>query len=269
MSLSVCSLNSGSNGNCYYISNKDEAVLIDAGVPCREMEKRMMRLGLSIKKVKAIFITHEHSDHIGGIHSLSKKYRIPIYITDATVELGKMLLREDLRRSFRAYEPIDIGGLSVIGFPKIHDAADPHSFIIRGNGITVGVFTDIGLACEHVIAHFKQCHAAFLESNYDEEMLDRGKYPIFLKNRIRDGKGHLSNRQARQLFVDHRPSFMTHLFLSHLSRINNSPKIAKETFASVCGATEIIIASRERESELYRISTEAEIMNQPVQLSMF
>ena len=145
------------------------------------------------------------------------------------------------------------GNLKVIAFPKFRDAFDPHSFIVSSDSVNVGIFTDIGIACENVIRYFKQCHAAFLEANYDEAMLENGGYPRALKNRISSDKGHLSNKQAMQLFITHRPSFMTHLFLSHLSKHNNTPKIVKEMFFPVAGNTQIIIASRDKESKLYHI----------------
>lgn len=259
MSLFVSSLNSGSNGNCYYIANQDEAVLIDAGISCRETEKRMKRLELSMKKVKAIFISHEHSDHINGIVSLSKKYKIPIYITKSTFQSARLRLTISPVRSFKAYEPVVIGNLLVTAFPKFHDADDPHSFIVSSTEVTVGVFTDIGRSCEHVIHHFQRCHAAFLESNYDEKMLETGKYPIYLKNRIRDGRGHLSNSQAAELFIKYRPPFMSHLFLSHLSKINNTPKIVKELFTEIAGDTEVIIAYRDKETDVYQIRNQPTI----------
>ena len=253
MSLFVASLNSGSNGNCYYLGNDNEAVLIDAGISCRETEIRMKRLGLSLRKVKAIFISHEHSDHINGVTVLSKKYQIPVYVTSDTKREGRLNLKEELSFSFKAYEPVFIGDILVTPFPKFHDASDPHSFVMASGAVKVGVFTDIGIACEHVIKNFQQCHAVFLESNYDEEMLETGRYPIQLKNRIRDGKGHLSNRQALELFVQHRPSFMSHLLLSHLSAENNSQKIVKEIFQEKAGNTKIIIASRSKETKLYHV----------------
>src|ERR1700744_5411222 len=120
MSLYIASLNSGSNGNCYYVGNDEEAVLIDAGISCRETEKRMNRLGLSIEKVKAVFISHEHSDHINGLEVLSKKYQIPVYITPATLQSSRLDLQHDLVRSFKAYTPVSIGGISVSAFPKFH-----------------------------------------------------------------------------------------------------------------------------------------------------
>lgn len=253
MSLFVASLNSGSNGNCYYVGNQDEAVLIDGGISCRETVKRMKRLGLSMKKVRAVFVSHEHGDHIHGITTLSKKFQLPVYITPGTLTNGRLALNADRIFSFRADDPFRIGNLTVTAFPKFHDACDPHSFIVSSNSVNVGIFTDIGSACENVIRYFKKCHAAFLEANYDEYMLERGGYPMSLKNRIRGGMGHLSNKQAAQLFTTHRPAFMSHLFLSHLSKNNNTPKLVKDLFTKIAGQTEIIIASRDKETKLYHI----------------
>ena len=128
------------------------------------------------------------------------------------------------------------------------------SFTISCNGTTVGVFTDIGSECEHVIANFKKCNAIFLEANYDEEMLDKGRYPYFLKNRIRGGNGHLSNKQALDLFLNHKPTNMSHVFLSHLSKDNNCPDLVHKIFSQHANGTEIIVASRLQETEVYHIS---------------
>lgn len=253
MSLQVASLNSGSNGNCYYIGNHEESVFIDAGISCRETERRMKRLGLSMKKVKAIFITHEHSDHVKGAGRLSKKYKLPVYVTPGTVLGGGVGVKPEWTVSFRPFEPIRIGDLSVTAFPKRHDAADPHSFIVADAEVQVGVFTDIGYACENVTRHFSGCHAAFLETNYDDDMLTRGSYPLPLKERIRGGYGHLSNDEAARLFMDHRPPFMSHVFLSHLSQNNNKPEIAENLFRSIAGPTSVVVASRHRETEVYTI----------------
>src|SRR5579872_4039488 len=143
MSLFITSLNSGSNGNCYYIGNASEAVLIDAGISCRETEKRMRRLGLSMEKVKAIFITHEHIDHIKGVEVLANSHQLPVYITAATLHSGRLRIPTHLVKPFKAYESISVGRLAVTGFPKQHDAVEPHSFIVTGSDITIGVFTDV------------------------------------------------------------------------------------------------------------------------------
>ena len=253
MSLTIASLNSGSNGNCYYIGNKEEAVLVDAGISCRETERRMKCLELSMKKVKAIFITHEHADHISGLHKLVKRFSIPIYITHKTRKNQLLHWSESMAVHFTAYEPIRIGELTITASPRFHDANDPHSFVISSEGVNVGVFTDIGRVSEDVITNFQLCHAAFLESNYDEDMLQNGGYPLRLKNRIRGGDGHLSNKEALQLFLNHRPSFMTHLILSHLSQNNNTPEIVENLFNKVAGSTQIIIASRKEETPVYQI----------------
>lgn len=259
MTLQIASLNSGSNGNCYYIGNEKEAVFIDAGINCRETEKRMKRLGLDLKKVKAIFISHEHSDHIKGVTILSKKYQIPVYITEDTHKQARLFLEKVLIRRFNEDLPIQIGGLCITAFQKFHDAGDPHSFTVASPSVKVGVFTDLGKTCKKLIRHFKQCHAAFLEANYDEDMLMNGDYPYYLKKRISDGLGHLSNKEALDLFIKHRPVFMSHLILSHLSKNNNSPKLVKKMFENHICDTEIIIASRDEESELFFIQSEARL----------
>ena len=273
MSLYITSLNSGSNGNCYYVGNRTDAVLIDVGISCRETEKRMKKLGLSMKTVKAIFVSHEHGDHIKGVSTLANKYSLPVYITADTSKHGPILIRH-LSKSFNADEPVSIGELMITPFTKQHDAGDPHSFIISYKRITVGVFTDIGIACEQVIRYFKQCHAAFLETNYDETMLENGKYPLHLKNRIRGGQGHLSNRQALELFMAHRSPSLSHVFLSHLSKENNSPELVTELFAKYAGDTNIIVASRYEPTDIYTISNSKgedalTPFIKPVQLGLF
>ena len=253
MSVFITSLNSGSNGNCYYIGTSQEAVLIDVGISCRETERRMQILGLSMQTVKAIFISHEHSDHIKGLPVLSKKYDLPVYITQNTLLRSGLRLTGNRVEELAPYTPIVIGGISVLAFPKYHDAVDPHSFLIRCNTINIGVFTDIGMNCEHVAKHFEQCDAAFLEANYDSKMLEGGHYPQYLKNRIRGGKGHLSNDQALEIFLSHRPPFMTHLLLSHLSKENNNPEHVQQLFNKHAAGVKIHIASRDRQSPVFAI----------------
>jgi len=275
MCLYIASLNSGSNGNCYYIGNDNEAVLIDAGISCRETEKRMKRLALSMSKVKAIFVSHEHTDHISGIPVLSKKFQLPVYITSNTLKFSGLILEQHLINSFCAYQMVNVGELSITPFPKFHDACDPHSFIVAFNKTRIGIFTDIGIACEDVIKHFKQCNAAFLESNYDEEMLATGRYPYHLKKRIQSSDGHLSNDDALQLFITHRHSDMSHLILSHLSKNNNRPELVEELFSKHAGATKIVVASRYCETEVYAINnidesySETKTKQKHLQLSMF
>ena len=270
MSLQIASINSGSNGNCYYVGNNNNAVLVDVGISCRETEIRMKHLGLNIKNVKAVFVTHEHTDHIRGVATLAHKYSIPIYITEATAKNGLRLIKH-LAKPFTANNAIAVGDLLVTPFFKNHDAADPHSFIVSHNDITVGVFTDIGTVCNNLIHYFKQCNAAFLEANYDEEMLENGNYPLHLKNRIRGDRGHLSNKQALELFVHHRSQHLTHLILSHLSKENNSPQIAEALFTSHSINTKIIVAGRYAATEVFNIIANNNHVEKikPQQLALF
>ncbi|WP_443939365.1 MBL fold metallo-hydrolase [Pedobacter sp. MW01-1-1] len=253
MGLYFTSINSGSNGNCYYVGNEEEAILVDVGLSSREVEKRINRLGLSIAKIKAIFISHEHSDHIKGLRIFAKKYRLPVYISTDTLISSRLTLEEELIYPLSHLETIQIGDLSICAFSKHHDAADPYSFSISCKGFQVGVFTDIGQVCDRLIEQFKNCHAAFLETNYDTNLLENGRYPYFLKKRITGGKGHLSNSEALELFNTHKPVFMTHLLLSHLSRDNNRPDLVEKLFQETAGNVHVKVASRDEESLLYYV----------------
>lgn len=252
MSLYITSINSGSNGNCYYVGNSKEAVLIDVGISCRETEIRMKKLGLDIKKVKAVFVSHEHTDHIKGVGTLAHKYSLPVYVTNATAK--NLRLIKHLSVHFVEKVGIAVGELLITPFLKQHDAADPHSFVVTYNNVTVGIFTDIGTVCNNLIHYFKQCDAAFLEANYDEVMLENGSYPTHLKNRIRGDEGHLSNKQAVDLFINHRSKNLSHLILSHLSKENNSPQIAQQLFEQYANKTQIFVAGRYQATEVFTIT---------------
>jgi phosphoribosyl 1,2-cyclic phosphodiesterase len=279
MSLYICSLNSGSNANCYYIGNNNEAVLVDAGLSCRETEKRMKLSGLSMSTVKALFVSHEHSDHITGIPALSKKYQLPVYITSATFKNAKIPVEPVLIKNFKADLAISIGNLLITPFSKSHDADDPHSFMISSDGINIGVITDIGHACKQVIKYFKQCDVAFLEANYCADMLEKGNYPYHLKKRISSNRGHLSNDQALDLFNQYRSDKLSLLILSHLSKNNNSPELVEKIFSAHAGHTKIIVASRYRASAVFtvepqtaktaRIISRNKVTSKKAQLSLF
>ena len=279
MSLFFTSLNSGSNGNCYYVGSSTEAVLVDAGISCRETEKRMKTLGLDMSSVKAILVSHEHSDHTTGLTILSKKYQLPVYITHHTLRQSQLNIDHRLVRSFSADEPLNIGSLSITAFKKLHDACDPHSFVISDGTINIGVFTDIGIACPQVIRNFRKCHAAFLEANYCPDMLRTGNYPVHLKRRISSDTGHLSNTQALELFMKFKSRGLSHLVLSHLSENNNRPELVSELFNNQAGAVKIVVASRYEATPVYCIDAASVVteavedipiaLPAPLQLSLF
>ncbi len=245
MALQYTSLNSGSNGNAYYVGNEQEAVLIDAGISCKLLEQRLQDVSLRPHTIKAIFITHEHTDHIKGLVSFSQKYNLPVYSNTRTLEkcFGLGLAQY---RIIHNTETVRIGKMDVSAFSKKHDAIDPLSFTVRQEQTTVGIFTDIGKPCDNLTQHFRQCDAAFLESNYDEEMLSNGGYPEFLKRRISGGFGHMSNAEALSFFLANNSSRLQHLFLSHLSGSNNRPEIVEKLFAPHQQETQIKVASRDR-----------------------
>lgn len=265
MSLHIASLNSGSNGNSFYIGGANEAVLIDAGISCRETEARMKSLGLNPAKIRAVFITHEHADHISGIRVFLSKYRIPGYATPGTLKAMEKMSISGGINTLRRDEEFTVGEMSIIPFAKHHDAADPVSFIVtnKNSGVTAGVFTDIGSVCKDLIKYFSKCHAAFLEANYDETMLAEGKYPEYLKRRIAGDKGHLSNDQALRLFIKHRAPDLSHLILSHLSAENNCPDKIMNLFSEHAGGVRIEIASRYAHTPLFCISSRKASKNKP------
>lgn len=251
MPLHIVSINSGSNGNCYYVGNENSAILVDVGLSCRQIELRMFDLNLSMAAVKAIFISHEHSDHIKGVTVLAKKYGLPVYASEGTVKAGRLKLSQLSFLEDRT--PIQVGDLEVIPFKKLHDAADAYSFNVSGEGKTIGVYTDIGQVCENLIGHFRLCDAVILEANYDDELLKNGSYPYYLKQRISGGMGHLSNDKALTLVNEHSSINLKLILLAHLSKENNRPELVQELFEKNTQGKEIVVLSRYESSTIYKI----------------
>ena len=251
--IQICAIASGSNGNCYYVGNEEEAVLVDAGISRRQILKRMKIKKLDIRKVKAVFISHEHADHMRGVRVLSDTHKIPVFFTEPTLKKARQQDRPENVKFFSPGDSVKIGEFTVHSFSKNHDAVDPVSFRISIDGKNIGVFTDIGAPCSNVEEHLSLCDAAFLESNYDEEMLWSGPYPYYLKNRVSSDVGHMSNAQAAELVRLMSGSQLKHIFLSHLSEENNRIDFAIDAFNGMKKDINIIPTSRYAASEILEI----------------
>ena len=250
--LEICAIASGSNGNCYYIGNENEAVLIDAGISGKQILSRLAERGLNATKIKALFITHEHGDHMRGARGVTKKMQIPVYLTAKTQNGAYKNMRPDSPKFFTPDDEIAIGNFTVFSFMKNHDASEPCSFRIQYKNKDVGVFTDIGEACDNVKTHLQKCDTLFLESNYDEKMLWEGSYPYFLKERVASEVGHLSNDQAFELLENHAGNNLQCVFLSHLSKENNTPEKAADRMKLLDKRIEVKLTSRYEAGEVYR-----------------
>lgn len=213
---------SGSNGNCYYVGNEREAVLVDAGISATQIFRRIKNLHLDAGKIKGVFVTHEHTDHIRGISLLAQREGIPVFITENTLKSIDLGLPASLVRVMRQHDEMSVGDLSIMAYPKLHDAREPVGITVSGEGKSVSVLTDIGFPCENVIRRVGESDVLFLEANYDERLLAEGSYPVFLKRRITGKHGHLSNLDCARLIYKYATPCLKYLVLSHLSENNNT-----------------------------------------------
>ncbi len=251
--MKYCALASGSNGNCYYIAKGDDAVLIDVGINTKHVELRMANLGISPARIQAIFITHEHTDHIKGLSVFCKRYQIPVYLTEGTYKGSRLHLPDHLVHLIPANAKVSMGALKIVGIPKYHDAKEPCSFVVTDGKTNIGILTDLGRGCENVKHVVRHTDVLLLESNYDEDMLENGRYSFFLKNRIRSGWGHISNKMALEIFLENRTDRLKHLILGHLSGANNSIEKVLETFEPHCQHLKLSVATRYAETELFDV----------------
>lgn len=251
--VQICALASGSNGNCYYIGNGSDAILIDMGISNKQLKERLNAVGLLIDKIKAVFISHEHTDHIKGMRVVVARNNIKGYITKRTFNKAKLDYRSEQASFFEPGDIINIGSIKIHTFAKQHDAVDPVSFRIEIEGKNIAVLTDLGEACQTVKKHLNLCDAAFLESNYEHDILYNGPYPYFLKNRVASNNGHLSNEQAVELIKDKHNSNLKALILSHISAENNCNSVIKDRFIPFKTTHQIELSSREHPSKIIEL----------------
>lgn len=232
--MRMVTLSSGSSGNCIYIGSQNHHILIDAGIAGKRVEEGLKQLELSPADLDAVFITHEHIDHIGGLGVLSRKYGLPIYATEGTLEqiqsvssLGKM--PEGLYHSIHAGESVLVGDLELKPFAVAHDAAEPVAYRVECGPNSVAVVTDLGEYTSQTVEQLQKLDALILEANHDVRMLQVGPYPYALKQRILGRCGHLSNEAAGHLLHDIMHDHLQKVVLGHLSKENNYADLAYET----------------------------------------
>jgi phosphoribosyl 1,2-cyclic phosphodiesterase len=243
MAVAITVLASGSKGNCTIVSSSGTHLLVDAGLSCRELHDRMRLCGHDPHDIDAIVITHEHTDHIGGLRVLAKRLKIPVYITAQTYCAYQKFARDyagnrvELERveHFRSGNLFQIGDITVMPFTISHDAADPVGFTFRSDGIKVGVCTDLGYITPNVRDHLRGCHMLMIESNHDLEQLRGGPYPWSVKQRVMSRVGHLSNDALADFLTSDYDGSAEYLILAHLSEQNNHPEIARMTAERALG----------------------------------
>ncbi|MFA9463698.1 MAG: MBL fold metallo-hydrolase [Velocimicrobium sp.] len=232
--MNLCSIASGSSGNCIYIGNTNTGILVDTGISKKRIVDGLTSIDVNPEKLSGIVITHEHSDHICGLGVFTRKYKVPIYATKETIScilrannLG--VLDTTLFHEIKADHPFFLQDIKVNPFAISHDAANPVSYTFCDATGKIGVATDLGTYDEYIISNLEGCGALLLEANHDINMLQVGAYPYSLKRRILSDIGHLSNDNSGRLLSRLFSKQLNYIFLGHLSKENNYPELAYET----------------------------------------
>ncbi len=231
--MRLCSIASGSSGNCIYVGSDTTHLLVDVGISGKRTEAGLKELDLSMRDIDGIFITHEHADHIAGLGVLGRKYGIPIYATKGTINAIKNSnavgeIPDELFCPISADEKIVIKDLVCNPMRISHDAAEPVAYRIQHGKKRVGIITDLGNYNDYTVESLKGMDALLLEANHDVNMLQVGPYPYYLKQRILGDRGHLSNERAGQLLCSLLHDKLQSVMLGHLSKENNLPELAYE-----------------------------------------
>jgi phosphoribosyl 1,2-cyclic phosphodiesterase len=254
----VAPLGSGSAGNAYYFESDGTSILVDAGFGPRETRRRLEQVGRDIEKLKAIVVTHEHYDHIRGAERIARKYGVPIYLTQGTLDASDIDRIETPTVVFRNDSTFAIGELEIHARRTLHDAADPACFVIEArDGTRVGIASDLGYADDPVIQHLRHCDGLFFESNHDLDMLRMGTYPWSLKRRIMSRFGHLSNDDSMSAVQRMIGADLKTLCMIHLSQKNNHESIVRDMANRMIGSTgaqlELSIAQQFQATGLFDI----------------
>lgn len=239
-----CPLFSSSSGNSTYIASGKSGILIDAGVSCKRLKQALTSRDIEPESIQAIFLTHEHTDHIQGVRVFASNFGTPVYATKGTLEM--MEEKGVLNGKFPVFEltdkPNEIGGMLIKNFETPHDSAQSCGFAIEmPDERKIGVATDIGKITNEIVSNLMGCDLVMLESNHDVGMLQNNAYPYYLKRRILSDVGHLSNENCAKLAKQLVNNNTTRLFLAHLSRESNMPELAYQATLSEIKATQAVL----------------------------
>ncbi len=252
MGVSVSVLASGSRGNSTVVESSQARILVDAGLSGRETFRRLKSIGLDPRSLTAILISHEHSDHVNGLATLSKKLKVPVFMTGATHQAWARSLRNaagglpkvEKLEIFSAGRSFQIADVTVTPFTIPHDAADPVGFTFRAEGAKIAIATDLGYIPASVCDHLRKCDVLVIESNHDLEMLRVGPYPWSVKQRVMSRVGHLSNESLAQFFASEYDRGASYIVLAHLSEHNNHPEVARKAAEDALGPQRTLIENR-------------------------
>ncbi len=262
--IQLCSIASGSSGNCIYVGNEDTHLLIDAGISGKRIKAGMDAINVDPRMLDGILVTHEHADHIQGLGIMARRYHMPIYVTKKTWDTLKDYktigqVDPELIRYVDIDRQIAIGSIDVMPFKTLHDAVDSVCYTFTHENKKIGLVTDLGNYDQYIIDHLKGCHVLYVEANHDIKMLEAGSYPYYLKRRILSDVGHLSNELSSNLIEDLVHEELDTVVLAHLSKENNHPDIA---YLEVEHLLKRIF--KERKIEIKLVVAKRDIHSQPV-----
>lgn len=231
--MRIITLGSGSSGNASIIEAGSTRLMLDCGFGVRELERRCAQCDIDPTTINAVLVTHEHSDHAGGVLRFAANYQLPVYLTAGTwIMLQKKWHKEASKfeqiqwQMIESYEDFNLGDIQVCPLPVPHDAREPCQFTFIAKGKKLGVLTDLGMITPHVIEKYQACDGLFLECNHDVEMLRNGEYPPSLKRRVGGSYGHLNNQQAADFLGAIELERLQWLVAVHISQQNNTPELA-------------------------------------------
>ncbi|NLK27037.1 MAG: MBL fold metallo-hydrolase [Clostridiales bacterium] len=232
--MKLCSIASGSSGNCIYVGSNQTNLLVDVGISAKRIENGLKEIDILPDALQGILITHEHSDHIAGLGVMARRYHIPIYATYETAQAITKIksigqIPEGLFHYIKPDEVFKINDITVDPFSTSHDASNPVCYTMHADGHKVGIATDLGKFDDYIISKLDQSDVLLLEANHDINMLMVGKYPYYLKQRIHGDRGHLSNDTCADLISRLITNKLKHIILAHLSKENNYEELAYET----------------------------------------